>query len=474
MLFCSQTFLFFFVFVFTLYWAMPWQRARVWLLLCASFFFYACWNEWLALLVGVSTFIDYWLARGMDAWTKPAARRALLLFSVIGNLTLLGYFKYVNFFIESLQASLNAVGASVSFPLLEVLLPIGISFYTFEAINYTVDVYRRKVRAERELGHFMLFITFFPHLVAGPIVRARDFLPQIHRPKQWNWARLQLGVGMFLMGLFKKLAIADRMAVLADPVFAAPDSFRTHTVWLAAFAYAVQVYCDFSGYTDMAIGLAHMFGYKLAPNFNMPFLSANISEFWRRWHISLSSWLRDYLFIPLGGSRDREWRTARNLLITMTLAGLWHGANWNFVVFGAIQGMLLIGHRWFRALASHLPRLDWALNTRFGTAACVVLTFVTFCCTLVVFRATSLTLGGQMLQRMFVLEDGLRTPVPSVGLAATFAVVALCHWLGRYNWLRITSMRAPWQTVAVGYCTIFMAALILAPRSGQAFIYFQF
>ena len=263
----------------------------------------------------------------MDQFSSPRLRKSLLTISLVGNLGLLCYFKYANFFLHSLERALHLAGGDASLPLLEVILPIGISFYTFEAINYTVDVYRRRVPAERNLAHFMLFITFFPHLVAGPIVRARDFLPQIARRKRWSWPRMRLGAEYILLGLVKKLAVADRMAQFADPVFADPTSYGSAAVWLAALAYSLQIYCDFSGYTDMALGSAHMLGYKLSINFNMPYLAANVSEFWHRWHISLSTWLRDYLFIPLGGSRGGEWRTVRNLMITMTLGGLWHGAS---------------------------------------------------------------------------------------------------------------------------------------------------
>src|SRR5262245_37654368 len=209
MLFCSQQFLFFFVLVFTLYWAMPWQRARVWLLLVASFYFYASWNRWLAGIIAVSTAMDYFIARGMESTTSPPRRKLLLAISLIANLGLLFYFKYANFFLGALENTLRALGADATMPVLRVILPIGISFYTFEAINYTVDVYRGQVKAERNLAHFMLFITFFPHLVAGPIVRARDFLPQIRRRKHWSWARMHLGAQFLLLGLFKKMAIAD-------------------------------------------------------------------------------------------------------------------------------------------------------------------------------------------------------------------------------------------------------------------------
>jgi alginate O-acetyltransferase complex protein AlgI len=474
MLFCSEAFFLFFAIVFALYWAMPWQRARVWLLLIASFYFYASWNHWLALLICVSTVIDYFLARGIDTWQSPAGRRFLLVLNLVGNLGLLCYFKYANFFLHSVEEGLRAAGASASLPVLQVILPVGISFYTFEAINYMVDVYRGKTRAERDLSHFMLFITFFPHLVAGPIVRAKDFLPQIRRPKHWDWARIQLGSEYFLMGLFKKLAIADRMVVFVDPVFENPAAYGTEAIWRAVLAYALQIYCDFSGYTDMAVGAAHMLGYKLAPNFNMPYLASNISEFWRRWHISLSSWLRDYLFIPLGGSRGSEWQTARNLMITMTLGGLWHGASWNFVLWGAVHGLLLIGHRLFRTVASRLPGLEHVLHSRLGTAASVALTFFTICCTWVLFRATSFETIAIVFERMVIPSTGLQSAAAPPSLLYLYLVVGLCHYLAYQKWFKRGTNWLPGQVIGFGYCAVLMLALVFSPKSGQAFIYFQF
>jgi alginate O-acetyltransferase complex protein AlgI len=474
MLFCTKPFLIFFALVFTLYWAMPWGRPRVFLLLAASFFFYAAWNKWLALIVCFSTALDYLVARGLDAAESPRLRRGLLALSVTANLGLLCYFKYANFFLRSLEDALTAAGLSASLPVLRVVLPLGISFYTFEAISYTVDVYYRRLRAERSLPNFMLFILFFPHLVAGPIVRARDFLPQIRRRKRWSWPRLALGAQFVLVGVFKKLAIADNMAGFADPIFEAPGAYGAAALWMGAFAYALQVYCDFSGYSDIALGCAHMLGYKLAKNFAMPYLAANVAEFWRRWHISLSSWIRDYLFIPLGGSRAGRWVTYRNLILTMTLAGLWHGAAWNYVVFGLVQGLMLSVHRVFRGFAERRPALDARLRGELGTALRVALTFVTFCYSLVIFRTASLGAAWTMMGRMLTAAGGLASQVPvrTFWLAAT--AVALGHLLGQRGILRRLGERVPVPLQGVALGVLLTVALVLAPDASKAFVYFQF
>jgi alginate O-acetyltransferase complex protein AlgI len=454
---------------------MPWQRARVWLLLSASFYFYACWNHWLACLIGVSTFIDYWLARGMDAGFSPRTRKGFLLTSILGNVGLLCYFKYANFFIESLEASLNTVGAKASLPLLQVIVPVGISFYTFEAINYAVDVYRKRVAAERSLANFMLFITFFPHLVAGPIVRARDFLPQINRPKRWDWARLNLGVQYFLMGLVKKLVIADRMAYFVDPIYAKPEAYSTHQLWLVVFAYFLQLYGDFSGYSDMAIGSAHMLGYKLAPNFNMPMLADSWSDVWQRWHISLSSWLRDYVFNPLGGMRAGRWKVYRNLLVTMTLCGLWHGASWTFILWGVVQGMFQVAHHVFHGFARGVPWLKRGLASQVGIAICVVLTHTTMCLSLVLFRAPSTGVAGTIFGHLFTPYKGWETdPLHSTAILYTYLFLGICHWIALQSWFRRAALRLPEPVAGIGYATVLSLVLVLAPASNNAFIYFQF
>ncbi|MBA4016141.1 MAG: MBOAT family protein [Pirellula sp.] len=475
MLFCSTAYFVFFCIVFAAYWAMPWQRARVWLLLGASVYFYASWNKWLALIICVSTAADYLIARGMDSPTATTGRRKLLLtVSLVGNLGLLCYFKYMNFFLHSVEEALRAMGAESSMPVLNVMLPIGISFYTFEAISYTVDVYQRRIQAERNLFHFMLFITFFPHLVAGPIVRARDFLPQISRSKHWNWARLHLGIQYFLVGMFKKMVIADRMAGFSDPVFADPASFGSAAVWLAMLAYALQIYCDFSGYTDMAIGTAHMLGYKLAPNFNLPYLSANVSEFWRRWHISLSTWLRDYLFIPLGGSRVSEWKVSRNLIIVMALGGLWHGAAWTFVVWGLLHGMFLIVHREFRAFCERRPSLDRALQSPVGTVGRIAATFLCVSFAWVFFRATTFSAAIAFVKRLAFWSDGSMVELTFHSCLTLAAVVLVCHILMYIEFWKRMVERLPPAVLGVSYAAIITLTLILTPETAKVFIYFQF
>lgn len=475
MLFCSYQFLVFFLVVFTVYWLIPRDRLRVWILLVASYYFYACWNHWLALIIFVSATLDFLIARAIAAQSRPGVRKLLVSVTVLSNLGLLCYFKYANFFLESLGQALRACGADSSLPVLSVILPIGISFYTFEAINYVVDVYRGHVKAETNLANFLLFILFFPHLVAGPIVRARDFLPQIHRRKRWNWVRAQVGVQLFLMGLLKKWVIADRMAAFADPVFADPLAYKTGAVWIAMLAYALQIYGDFSGYSDMALGTAHLFGYHLTLNFNMPYLARNISEFWRRWHISLSSWLRDYLFIPLGGSRGSTWMVCRNLLITMTLGGLWHGASWNFVLWGVIHGLLLIGHRLFQGFCQVRPRLQALLLSAPGTAGRIAATFLCVSLCWVFFRAQRFDQAAHFLHRLFVPTSlGLSEPLPAIGFALVLAIVILGHLLGQDRLWQKLSARVPAPVLGAAYACFLTFTLVMAPNSGKTFIYFQF
>ncbi|HEX3150579.1 MAG TPA: MBOAT family O-acyltransferase [Gemmataceae bacterium] len=477
MLFTTHQYLIFFVVVFTVYWAMPWQRLRVYLLLAASFYFYATWNQWLALLVTGTATLDYFLARGIDSVQRRGLRRFFAGTSIAVNLGVLGFFKYTNFFLSSLYEAFNIAEADRY--LLKVIIPFGISFYTFEAISYTVDVYQKRIKAERNLPNFLLFILFFPHLVAGPIVRARDFLRQAHRPKRWSWIRAQHGVQLIVIGLFKKLAIADFMAIYSDRVWL-PDQniavLSTQAAWMAVIAFTIRVYCDFSGYSDIALGCAHLLGYKLTVNFRMPYISLNIAEFWRRWHISLSNWLRDYIFIPLGGSRGGFWFTARNLIITFGLGGLWHGATWCWLVWGLVHATMLIVHRAFREFAEARPSLKAALETKVGITVrwLVTLFFVTLS---MAFAQPSLTAALTVLKKMFVWQVGpdiVGLPVDQNRLWWTVYLVVAAHvvvLLGLWKWVW---RRLPGPVLGAACAILFVTAQVLSPDTANAFMYFQF
>lgn len=317
-------------------------RRKKHLLALASCVFYAAWDvRYLGLLLLVSV-IDYVCAARIAATSNEPRRKRWVLASIVSNLGILAYFKYTSFFIGTWN---GVLGDLARVPALEVLLPAGISFYTFKSMSYTIDVYRREIEPCRSHLDYVTFITFFPELIAGPIVRASIFLPQMGRDIGPTRDRLWTGGSWFLLGLVKKTVIADRMATIADPLFAHPDRFDGITTWLGVAAYTIQIYADFSGYSDMAIGTAKLIGYDLPENFDMPYGSRNITEFWRRWHITLSSWLRDYLYIPLGGNRSGTLRTYGNLMATMLLGGLWHGASWNFVLWGGLHGGALAAHR---------------------------------------------------------------------------------------------------------------------------------
>jgi alginate O-acetyltransferase complex protein AlgI len=495
MLFCSWSFGQFFAIVFALYWFLPWRRlrlqvplprrrsvtltgdeARIWLLLIASFYFYASWSRKLALLIVASTLLDYCIGLGLEAWQRPGLRRCLVALSIVANLGLLCFFKYSNFFLASLDEVLIAAGAPMWFNTLRIILPIGISFYTFEAINYTVDVYRRQVSAERNPAHLLFFVLFFPHLIAGPIVRARDFLPQIRRSKRWSWARFQLGGEYFLLGLLKKWVVADQIALYADPVFADPSAFGTLANWLALLAFTIQVYCDISGYSDMALGTAHLLGYKLAINFNMPYLATSVADYWRRDHISLSTWLRDYLFIPLGGSRGGPRRTCRNFLITMTLGGLWHGASWNFALWGFLHGVFLSINRSFRSFCTARPHLEGWLQNVSGTALRRTLTFFCIFQAFVLFRAQTFALTQAMYHRLWVPVDGIGVAHP-YGYGLFWCIVGgfvLAHVAGWRHWWERLSLRLPIPILGFTYVFGLILCMVMAPIFEKPFLYMQF
>jgi alginate O-acetyltransferase complex protein AlgI len=467
MQFPTSQFFGFFVLVLTVYWSLPRHRWRMVWLLGASCIFYMSWNPWFITLILFSASVDYVVALQLEKVSSPRWRRLLLTGSIATNLGLLAFFKYTNFFLDTTTSLAGVFGWVLPRRTLNLILPLGISFYTFETISYVVDVYRGRLRPVRNLLDYSLFIMFFPHLVAGPIVRPRDFLPQLRRPKRFDWARMQLGLGRLALGLFKKAVIADHLAAAVDPVFANPAAFGSGAAWLAVLGYAVQIYCDFSGYSDMAIGAAHMLGFKLPANFNLPYLAGNVSDFWKRWHISLSTWLRDYLYIPLGGNRQGELATCRNLLLTMLIGGLWHGANWTFVAWGLYHGILLVAHR-------IIPRPRWWQGPLVWPVS-VAITFLCVCVGWVFFRAQTFADAALVLERLAQPMTGASLSATLTGVGISLLILVLiCHLLSVVVNLPRLERRLPAPLVGMLLALLLVAALFLMPEDGRGFIYFQF
>ena len=467
MLFHSFAFFVFFCVTFGGYWALRTHEYRMAWLVSASIIFYAAWNPWFVLLIAFTAGVDYFFALQIERSATLSHRRAWLIASLAISLSLLAFFKYANFLTASSTGLLGLLSIHVQLPVLKLLLPLGISFYTFETISYVVDVYRGRIPAERRPLHYALYIMFFPHLIAGPIVRPHQFLPQVRAIKHFDWARLQLGVQLFLRGLFKKAVLADRLTFVIDPIFQNPATFSSATIWIAAAGYATQVYCDFSGYTDMALGCAHALGFKLPQNFNRPYLSASITEFWRRWHITLSSWVRDYIYISMGGSRGPKWKTYRNLIVTMAALGLWHGAGWTYLVFGIYHGVMLSLERIF-------PYPAWS---NFGVARTVrvIWTLLLLFVGVIIFRSTSLATAGIMLGRMFYPVSGAALPTSLLLIAAAIIGCILAgHLIGSLRITRNFSQSIPAPILGIGFAVFFLLIQLLIPENAKPFIYFQF
>jgi alginate O-acetyltransferase complex protein AlgI len=391
----------FFVFLFTalmLLQIFKTQRIKKYILLFSSYFFYAYWDYRFLILIIFSTFVDYIIGKKIFQSNSESNRKKLIILSLVVNLGLLGFFKYFNFFIDSANSAFGGMGLNLS--TLNIILPIGISFYTFQTLSYSIDIYRKKIKAEDSFLNFAIFVAFFPQLVAGPIVRAIDFLPQLKNKIQIQNKNFLIGIQIFIFGLIKKVLIADKISPFVDDIFLAPELYNSSTIWLAVILYSIQIYCDFSGYSDMAIGIARMMGFKLPRNFNMPYLSRSLTEFWTRWHISLSSWLKDYLYIPLGGNKKGKTRQYINLIITMLLGGLWHGASWNFIFWGLIHGIGLIIHKFYRGLVT-------PVNSLFYNIFAWLATYLSICVTWVFFRAQSFSNSWIILKKMFVPTGGV-------------------------------------------------------------------
>ncbi len=448
-------------------------------LLVASYVFYMWWNPAFITLIMLSTAVDYFVGRRLDVVEDARRRRVLLIASIAANLGILGFFKYAGFFHANALWALRALGREPSAVTLNIVLPVGVSFYTFQSMSYTIDVYRRRLPATRSALDFALFVSFFPQLVAGPIVRAADFLPQLRGPVRIVADRRS--VMLFLRGLVKKVIIADNLAPFADAVFDAPEGWPSVVIWVAALCFYVQIYCDFSGYSDMAIALASLFGFTLPLNFAHPYFATNPTAFWRRWHISLSGWLRDYLYIPLGGSRQGALMTARNLMLTMLLGGLWHGASWNFVLWGAMHGVALVAWRVIEPLCARL-------GASLGRAARVVATVASWAAfqywvllTWLVFRVADPGLLRIALRKFVVPDMQLRLSGLGLGnmaffstlvIIAAFAALHVASWRLRGLDERIARASLP---VACAVCVALGVSLYyLWPNGQAAFIYFQF
>ena len=469
MLFNSPMFLLFAIVVFSLYGLLRRPRLRRLLLLVSSYLFYAHWDYRYLPLLLLSTSVDFVVGKAICAGGSAGRRRALLLASALTNLGLLGVFKYGNFFLQELVAPWWPLDTPL--PSVSGEIPIGLSFYTFQTLSYTIDCYRGRTRATESLLDFALYVAFFPQLIAGPIVRANQLLPQLSALASLKASRIAEGAQRFLLGLFKKVVIADNAGLFVDTVFSSPESFGAVTLWCGMYAFSLQIYCDFSGYTDMALGLARAMGVKLPENFKTPYLAGSITDFWRRWHISLSQWLRDYVYIPLGGSRRGSGRTYANLLVTMLLGGLWHGAGWTFVLWGGFHGVLLAVER-----ALKVRRNVDASSSGAGIRAFLrwAVTFHVVCLGWVLFRAPDLETLSAYLGGLFT-GPWIREPSTDLGLAWGFVTLALVafHWISRR-----TDLRGLWNGLHPSLQGAGLAAAVIAVSllyvDQVAFIYFQF
>ena len=452
--------------------SLSWKARKV-ALLVVSYVFYASGGPAFLLVLVGSTVVDWFMARAIQAAATQRRRRAYLMLSLVTNIGLLVFFKYGNMLLEGTTAVARLLNAQMSVPHANIVVPIGISFYTFQTLSYTLDVYMRRAEPARSFLDYALYVTFFPQLVAGPIVRAPDFLPQCEAPHRPSLERTAFGAALLLFGIFEKVVLADFLfAPAVDPVFvASPGSAGLLDAWTASFAFGSQLFCDFAGYSTSAIGAALMLGFELPTNFRFPYAAVGLIDFWRRWHISLSTWLRDYLYIPLGGRRGGPARTALNLFITMFLSGLWHKASWTFLIWGGANGVLVVVER---ELVRRIPAHPvWRLLPT--QVLLGLLTFTLWCFTLVYFRAESFSQCLHMTQVMFGIVEGgavLDSAPQNRALLGTVGVV-LVHWLMRDTTLEAVVARVGWPVRAACLALIALAILI-TPVEDRAFIYFQF
>ena len=475
MLFNSIPFLVFLPLFLVAYFATR-GTARIVVCLAASYLFYGWWDWRFLGLIALSTGIDYTVGIKIVEAEAQAVKKRWLMLSLVSNLGLLAVFKYFNFFLDSVYRATAVFGFSESPMFLQVILPVGISFYTFQTLSYSIDLYRGTIEVERNLLRFATYVAFFPQLVAGPIVRASLLLPQLKRDHPFLWSGFLLGLGQVLLGYVKKVAIADSLAPFVDRVFDAPEAFTPISVAIGVFFYAFQIYCDFSGYSDIAIGLARMLGFDFGVNFDTPYFSKSFSEFWTRWHISLSSWLRDYLYIPLGGNRGGTLKTYRNLSLTMLLGGLWHGASWNFVVWGALHGLYLVVQRLLGPSYGRLvDRLRVPRLVSDGLMMLVV--FLLTCFAWIFFRSPDFSTSAEVIAQIASLNSlrpadiQLKVTVLK-GFLLIGMLVAVEVWSKRVVLPSVVLDRPVFRTLA--YAAALWIIFLFGAFDGGRFIYFQF
>lgn len=471
--FISLSFWVFFA-LFSLVYFLTRGRVRLYVSLVASYIFYGCWDvRFLSLIIGL-TLINYYAGLAIAVTTTQRHRNRWLSISVVSSLGILGIFKYFNFFQDTVYRVLDLMGFQPGQPVISILLPVGISFYTFQTMSYTIDLYRGKCEVEKSLARFATFVAFFPQLVAGPIVRASDFLPQLHEDRRFDPKRVQYGINLVLWGLVMKVVVADTLAVISDSRFHSIANQNSLSMTIGLLSYTFQIYGDFCGYSLIAIGLARVLGYEFPVNFNRPYFAVSFSDFWQRWHISLSGWLRDYLYIPLGGNRRGPRRTMINLMLTMLLGGLWHGANWTFVIWGGLHGLYLILQRLLAPISTRIKSRSGILLVRMAGG---ILTFVAVMLAWVFFRAQSLEDALSVL-RIILLEN---TWSFAAVTEKFFVIKGMCliGFLAFLEWLsfRIDFLKCaekyPWLN-ALGMALMLAAVAVLGTFTGASFIYFQF
>lgn len=458
MLFHSWHFAIFFVIVYSIYLPLRKTGFYIYWLLTASYFFYGWWNPLYLLIIAYLTITNYLAMIMMQNYQR---KRFWLAVSIINNLVLLGFFKYSVFVVNNLNAFLSLLKISFTIRAPGMLFPVGISFYTFQAVAYAIDFYRGKVEIERNFIRFAAFMAFFPRLIAGPIERAGNLLPQFTKKPEISRENITDGLSLFVVGLFKKVALADYLAIYVDKIYSAPDQFDGLTLMLATFAFAWQVYFDFSGYTDMARGVARIMGFSLMLNFNNPYLANSLGDFWNRWHISLSSWFRDYLYIPLGGNRKGKFNTYRNMFITMVVSGLWHGAAWTFVIWGAL-------HAAGRFMTRELERTKF-YNEKIPRLAKQIYVFIFVTFAWIFFRADSIGSAALIVKRIFTA--GLANPdFPIIAL-----IFCLSVWVYQFLFESRIKKLLDWAPLKIGIvCLMLLYLMIFAGSSNEGFIYLQF